>query len=101
MPRISIDHEHALTKEEALARLQGLATRLAARFGSEVQDLRHHWYGSVLDVAFRAKGQSIDGTVNVEAGRVTVHLNVPLVAMMFRKKAEAAIHAELEKLLGR
>jgi putative polyhydroxyalkanoate system protein len=99
MPRITIDHDHPLTKEEALTRLQGFARRLALRFGNDVSDLRHEWYGNVMDVAFRVRGQKVDGTVHVEANRVTCHINVPLVAMMFRAKAEKAIHAELDKLL--
>lgn len=99
MPRITIDHDHELPKDEALVRMQGFAKRLATRFGNDVTDLKHDWFGNVLDVAFKVRGQKIDGTVHVEDKRVTCHINVPMLAMMFRAKAEAAVHAELDKVL--
>jgi hypothetical protein len=100
VPTVTVNVAHTLGADEAAARLKSLARRLQERYGRELDDVDAVWYGHVLDLSLKAKGMKLKATVHAGAGDVTCHLDVPLIAMMYRAKAEAAIRSELTTLLA-
>ena len=100
MPRVTIVEPHALGVDEAVRRLKELSKGLQRRFAGQVDDIDAAWYGPVLDVKLVSRGVKLTATVHVGASDVTCHLEVPLIAMMYRAKAEAAIRSELRARLG-
>jgi putative polyhydroxyalkanoic acid system protein len=100
MPRLTVEVDHSLERDEAQRRLKAFVTGLLTRFGGQVSDVRQQWSGTELDFGFKLYGASLDGTLSVEQTCARCDLSFPLAAMAFKGKAEDTIRGELERVLG-
>lgn len=100
MASVTVVVVHTLGADEAAQRLKSFARRLQQRHAAQLDDVDAVWYGHVLDVRLKARGVTLKAAVHAGDGDVTCHLDVPLIAMMYRAKAEAMIRSELTTLLA-
>lgn len=89
MPKISMDHPHALGPDDARERVLALEADLQERYGLETR-----WEGLVLHV----KRSGIDGTLSIEASRIAVRLKVSMMLGVLRGPIESGVRQELERL---
>lgn len=100
MPSLSITAPHALTPEEATARLKRFFERLKERHGDKVSNLEEAWHDNRLEYSFSTYGFNIKGDLTVEPGEVKINGALPFAALMFKGKIEQSVRDELEKLLA-
>ena len=100
MPSLTISTPHALTTEEATARLKTFFEKLKARHQDKVSNLLEQWIDNKLEYSFSTYGFNIKGDLTVEPGEVKVNGSLPFAAMMFKGKIEQSVREELEKRLA-
>jgi hypothetical protein len=100
MPDLNISIPHQLSQDEALLRLKSAIADAKEQYGEKIDELRENWngYSGTLNVA--AMGQKLSVVLAVNPSDVTVQSALPMIAMMFRGKIEAAIRQEGTKLLA-
>jgi hypothetical protein len=100
MPDLNISIPHQLSQDEALRRLKSSIADAKKQYGDKIDELRETWngYSGTLDVA--VMGQKLAVVLTVNPSDVNVQSALPMIAMMFRGKIEAAIRQEGTKLLA-
>jgi hypothetical protein len=100
MPNLKISIPHELPQDDALRRIKSAIADAKKQYGEKIDELRESWngYNGTLNVA--AMGQKLSVVLTVNSSDVTVQSALPLIAMMFRGKIEAAIRQEGTKLLA-
>jgi hypothetical protein len=100
MPNLNISIPHQLSQDEALRRIKSAIADAKKQYGEKIDQLRESWngYSGTLDVT--AMGQKLGVVLTVNPSDVTVESALPMIAMMFRGKIEAAIRQEGTKLLA-
>jgi putative polyhydroxyalkanoate system protein len=92
MPKINIDHAHTLGREEAKKRLQGVADKLASKYGVDAC-----W---TSDNESTLKGTGFSGKITCNDQNVTVFLDLSFALTPVKGKIEERIRAELKSSLG-
>jgi len=100
MPDLNISIPHQLSQDEALGRLKSAIADAKKQYGENIDELQETWngYSGTLDVA--VMGQKLAVVLTVNPSDLTVQSALPMMAMMFRGKIEAAIRQEGTKLLA-
>jgi Putative polyhydroxyalkanoic acid system protein (PHA_gran_rgn) len=100
MARLTIVAEHNLPREEALRRLKTkLGGNVAARYRRQVMELHEGWTDGTFAFRFKAVGVRVSGTLTVDEAAVRVAADVPLAALLFKKKIDEQVRAELVSAL--
>jgi putative polyhydroxyalkanoate system protein len=99
VPKINFEIPHLLSADEAKDRLQRFVESLEAKFQDNLSDLQQSWEGENLAFGFKTYGIKIAGKIGVEDHRITVDVDLPITAMMFKGKIESEIRKQLERLL--
>jgi hypothetical protein len=64
-----------------------------------VAELREGWTDGTFSFRFKVVGMRISGTLTVEDSAVRVAAEVPFAALLFKKKIEEQVRAELGSAL--
>jgi putative polyhydroxyalkanoate system protein len=88
MATIRVLHGHSLGEEEALKRAQEAVRKLGEKLNAEVS-----WTG--LQATF--KGSGFNGNARVDAGSVTVDIDLSLPLRMLKGKIESRVERELQE----
>lgn len=100
MARLTIVAEHELPKGEALRRLKTkLGSCVAARYRRQVIELHEGWADDTFSFRFKAVGMKVSGTLTVDDSTVRVAADVPFAALLFKKKIDEQVRAELVSAL--
>ena len=100
MSRLTIAAEHKLSRQEALRRLKTrLGSRVAARYRRQVIELYEGWTDGSFSFRFKAVGMKVSGTLTVDDSAVRVAVDVPFAALLFKKKIDEQVRAELVSAL--
>jgi putative polyhydroxyalkanoic acid system protein len=99
MSNLTVAVQHQLTQADALARVQNLIAQLKAQYGDMINITKEQWTGNVGAFAGSAKGTSVSGTITANPNDVTVQMNVPFPASVFKGKIADAIRAQLTQIL--
>jgi putative polyhydroxyalkanoate system protein len=99
MPQFQVVVPHALSQEEARARLNRFVDILRAKFQESVSDLAQNWDGDTLRFSFKTFGIALKGGVTVGDKALDVKGELPFTALMFRGKIESSIREQLERLM--
>jgi putative polyhydroxyalkanoate system protein len=91
MPKVHIEHPHSLPKEEVKKRLQGLADRLADKYGIEAT-----W---VNDEEANVRRTGVTGKITCLPDKVTVFLDMSFALTPLKGKVEDRIKRELTSCL--
>jgi putative polyhydroxyalkanoate system protein len=100
MPKFSVQVPHALTQEQARARLDRFADVLGERFRDQVSDFAQKWEGDALRFRFKTFGIPLSGRILVNDGTLDLDGDLPFSAVMFKGKIESSIRDELAKMLA-
>ncbi|MGA2063432.1 MAG: polyhydroxyalkanoic acid system family protein [Thermoguttaceae bacterium] len=100
MPKLTVDVDHALGRDEAARRLKHEIERSNARGELPVTDVTQQWQDYILSFAFQAMGIKVTGTLTVEDNRVVVDAELPLSAMVLKAMIQQQIRHELGQVLA-
>jgi Putative polyhydroxyalkanoic acid system protein (PHA_gran_rgn) len=100
MPNLNISIPHQLSQREALRRLKSAIADAKKQYGEKIDELRESWNGNSGTLDVTAMGQKLSVALTVNPSDVTVQSTLPMIAIMFRGKIEAAIRQEGTKLLA-
>jgi hypothetical protein len=100
MPKLTMTVPHALGQQEALERLQERFHAAIQSYGDRVQGLEQQWNDNALTYRFQAFGVSVNGSARVEPSEVTVVMEMPLMASMFKGTIEKQLREELGRILA-
>lgn len=95
MPTVSVTVPHHHDPDEIVRRTQAHIEKLVEDF--EGQDLNIEWQGRQADFSFTSLMFAIKGNVAVDEKAITVSVDLPFAAMLFKDKVEKAIRKNLEK----
>ncbi|HEY4060982.1 MAG TPA: polyhydroxyalkanoic acid system family protein [Puia sp.] len=95
-----IQIEHALSKEEAKDRIEGLIERYQKEYKEELQELTVDWNDDRAHIRLKARGYSTAGSLDIEDGAVNLDFYVPFMLQIFSKKIKSAIHDRIQQSLA-
>ena len=98
MPKISVTIPHQLEKSAVIEKVQPAMEKTASDF--QGQNLAIDWQGDKADFQFKRLGFSIKGTVVVDDSEITVDLELPFAAMMYKEKAKKGIAKNMTAALA-
>jgi hypothetical protein len=99
MARLSMTTPHTLGRDEARRRLKEKLDVVRAKYGHQASDLREAWGDYSLSFGFKARGMTIDGTMDIDDAEVRLAADVPFAVVLFKRTIENRIRAELGTLL--
>ncbi len=100
MSHLSMTADHRLGKEEAERRLKDKLRVMLDKYGYHATDLEQAWSDGTLAFRFSARGMRVAGTMEVGDREVRLSADVPFGVVIFRKRIEKRIRAELGGLLS-
>jgi putative polyhydroxyalkanoate system protein len=92
MAKVSIDHAHTLSNEEAKKRLQALADKLASKYGVDAR-----W---TSETESQLKGTGFSGKITCGEGKVSIFLDLSFMLTPMKGKIEERIREELRNTLA-
>src|SRR5688572_4550767 len=94
--RIAVPHR--TTKEKARRRVEEKMADLQRSFGHYASDMEKHWTGDVMTFAFRAKGISGKGTLELTDTEIIIDGKLPLIAKPFESRIKSTVEKETEEM---
>ena len=94
--RIAIPHN--TTKDSARQRVEEKISALLGQFSHHAEDIQHSWTGDTLTFKGKARGLSIEGSVDVTATEVIIDAKLPLMAKPFESGIRQQVEREAEKV---
>jgi hypothetical protein len=89
---------HRTTKAKARSQIELRLGQLLGQFSQHADDLHHEWVGDTLRFKGKARGLSVEGTVEVTDTEVLIHGKLPLLAKPFEGKIKQTVEAEAERM---
>ena len=90
--------EHHTSKEIARQKVEARLGQLLAQFGGRADEMEHEWLGDTLRFRGKARGLSVEGTVEVTDASVIVDGKLPLMAKMFEGRIRQAVEREADAM---
>ena len=90
--------EHHTSKENARRKVEERLGQLLAQFGGRADEIEHEWLGDTLRFKGKARGLSVEGTVEVTDAAVIVDGKLPLMAKMFEGRIRQAVEREADAM---
>jgi hypothetical protein len=98
MPKVTVSVPHHFPPEDVIQRAEPYIAKMVDDF--EGEDFSIHWKGREADFGFKSLMFRINGTIHVTDQEISVALELPFAAMMFKDKVEKAIHKNLTRALS-
>jgi hypothetical protein len=99
MPKLELKIPHALSKQDALTRIQRVLPELVTLHSDKISDLEESWSGNTGSFKFKLSGFKVSGTVVVEDSVVIITGDIPFLALPFKSQIENTIRQQAEALL--
>jgi len=90
--------EHHTSKENARRKVEERLGQLLGQFGGRAEDFEHEWLGDTLRFKGKARGLSVEGTVEVTDASVIMDGKLPLMAKMFEGRIRQAVEREADAM---
>lgn len=100
MPKLNVKVEHDLGADAARERLQTYLDKVKERHGDKFKDLEESMEGNHGKFSFKTMGFKVGGAVDIGDENVSVDLDLPFAAMLFKGKIETELRNQLSALLG-
>lgn len=100
MPLVAVTVWYTLSDDEAMRRLQQRYDAVKAAYGEHLQDLEEQWDGRSLRYGFSSLGLRFEGVVTAAQGQVSIQVDLPPLASLFRREIERRLREELTALLA-
>ena len=94
--RIAVPHH--TTKELARQRIDQRLQSLLSQFGSQANDVDHSWSGDTLSFRGKARGFSLNGTLEVTNDEVIIDAKLPMLAIPFEPRIREAVKREADSI---
>lgn len=94
--RIHVPHQ--TTQAIARERVEQHLGHLLSTHGQHAEELEHEWAGNTVHFKGKAKGLSVQGSVEVTDQEIIVDAKLPLIAKPFEGKIRAAIEKEADSM---
>ena len=89
---------HHTTRAKARTEIELRLGQLLGQFSHHADDLHHEWIGDTLRFKGKARGLSVEGTVEVTDTEVIIHGKLPLLAKPFEGKIKQTVELEAERM---
>jgi hypothetical protein len=89
---------HHTTKANARRIVEEKLSALIGQFGSHAQELEHSWSGDTLSFKGKARGFSLNGTIEVTDAEVIIDGKLPMLAIPFEPKIREAVKREADSM---
>lgn len=96
---MTIEVEHALSKQEAKHRIEELIERYTQEYRNELQDLVVNWTDDTAHIRVKARGYSSAGTLEIKDSVVDLDFYMPFLLQVFSKKIKSVIHDRIQESL--
>ena len=96
---MTIEVEHALSKQEAKHRIEELIERYREEYKKDLQDLAINWTDDTAHIRIQAKGYSSAGTLEIKDSVVDLDFYMPFLLQVFSKKIKSVIHDRIQESL--
>lgn len=90
--------EHHTTKANARQIVERKIDQLLASYGSHAEKAEHEWHGETLHFKGKARGFTVEGTVEITDAAVILEGKLPLIAKPFEGKIRQTVQAEAERM---
>lgn len=94
--RIAVPHN--TTKDMARQRVDQRLSQLLSQFGGHADEIQHEWAGDTLRFKGKARGLSVEGTVEITEAAVIIDGKLPFIAKPFEGRIRQAVEQEAEKM---
>lgn len=94
--RIAVPHHTSRTSARKI--IEKRLGDLMRQFGHTAKDVEHHWSGDVMSFAFKAKGFSGKGTIEITEDDVIIDGKLPLLAKPFEPRIRNTVEREAESM---
>lgn len=96
--RIAVDHK--TSKDIARRKVEQRMNQLVSQFGAKADELEHKWNGDTLEFKGKARGLTIEGTVEVTDAAVVIDGKLPLIARPFEGRIREAVQKEADAMFA-
>jgi putative polyhydroxyalkanoate system protein len=90
--RIAVNHN--TSRANARHKVEQKIDQLLSQFGGKADEISHEWQGDTLKFRGKARGLTVEGTVEVTDAAVVIDGKLPLIARPFEGKIRAAVEKE-------
>jgi hypothetical protein len=94
--RIAVPHH--TTRQLARQKVEQRLGALLGQFGGHAQDVQHEWSGDVLKFKGKARGFSLEGSVEVTDDSIIIDGKLPFMAKPFEPRIREAVLKEAESM---
>ena len=94
--RIAVPHN--TSKDAARRKVDQRLGQLLSQFGGHAEDIQHEWLGDTMRFKGKARGMSVEGTVDITDAAVVIDAKLPMIAMMFEGRIRDAVQREADAM---
>ena len=94
--RIAVPHN--TSKDVAREKVEQRLGQLLSQFGGHAEQVEHEWLGDTMRFKGKARGMSLQGTVEVTDVAIVIDAKLPMVAMMFEGRIRDAVQREADAM---
>lgn len=94
--RIAVPHH--TSKAVARGKVDQRLGQLLAQFGGHAEEIEHEWVGDTMRFRGKARGMSVEGTVEVTDAEIILQAKLPLLAKMFEGRIREAVTREADSM---
>jgi putative polyhydroxyalkanoate system protein len=94
--RIAVPHH--TSKDVARGKVDQRLGQLLSQFSGHAEEIEHEWLGDTMRFKGRARGVSVEGTVEVNDASVILEAKLPLMARMFEGRIRQAVEREADAM---
>ncbi len=94
--RIAVPHH--TSKEIARKKVDQRLGQLLAQFGGRADEIEHQWMGDTMRFKGKARGVTVEGTVEITDAEVVMDARLPLMAKMFEGRIRQAVEREADAM---
>lgn len=94
--RIAVPHN--TTRAKARSIVEDRLRDMEKQYGHHASDMSHQWQGDTLHFAFKAKGMTGKGTLEVTESDVIIDGKLPLIAKPFESRIKSTVEREAESM---
>jgi DNA primase catalytic subunit len=97
---MTIQVEHALSKQEAKHRIEELIEQLRQEYKNELQNLVVNWTDDTAHIRLQAKGYSTAGSLVIKDRVVDLDFYMPFLLQVFSKKIKSVVQDRIQQSLA-
>ena len=98
MPKVTVTVDHEKSIEEVIERVTPAIKKTVTDF--QGHDLSLDWHADRATFQFKSLGFTIKGDITVEPSSVTVNLELPFAALIYKDKAKKGITKSVTNALS-